>query len=82
MDKEKTILIVDDIEINRAVLNEIFKDEYNTIEACNGLEALKILNSNVEISAMLLDLVMPEMNGFETLREMSRTGKIKVFPYF
>ncbi len=82
MDKEKTILIVDDIEINRAVLNEIFKDEYNTIEACNGLEALKILNSNVEISAMLLDLVMPEMNGFETLREMSRTGKIKSVPVF
>ena len=82
MNKEKTILIVDDIEINRAVLNEIFKDDYNTIEACNGLEALEIINSDVKISAMLLDLIMPEMDGFETLREMNRIGKIQNIPVF
>lgn len=82
MDREKTILIVDDIEINRAILVEIFKDDYNIIEACNGAEALDILNNNSNISAMLLDLIMPVMDGLETLREMNRTGKIKSIPVF
>lgn len=82
MDKEKTILIVDDIEINRAVLDEIFKNDYNIIEACNGAEALDILNKNTDISAMLLDLIMPEMNGLDTLREMNKNGKIKSIPVF
>lgn len=82
MYNERTILIVDDIEINRAVLSEIFKDDYNTIEACNGVEALDIINSGTEISAMLLDLIMPEMDGFETLREMNRLGKIQSIPVF
>lgn len=63
MEKDKTILIVDDIEINRAILEEIFKDDYKTIEACNGAQAIEIINSDLEISAILLDLIMPEING-------------------
>lgn len=77
-----TILIVDDVEINRAILTEIFKDEYNIIEASNGIEALEALNSGVRISAMLLDLLMPEMNGLGVLREMNRSGRIKSIPVF
>lgn len=82
MYKEKTILIVDDIEINRAVLHEIFKDDYNIIEACNGAEAMDIINNNTDISAMLLDLIMPKMDGLETLRQMNKNGKIKRIPVF
>lgn len=79
---DMTLLIVDDIEINRAILTEIFKDEYNIIEAANGVQAVEVLNSGARISAMLLDLLMPEMNGLEVLREMNKRGLIKSIPVF
>ncbi len=82
MDKKSTILIVDDIEINRDILIEIFKDDYNVTEAANGVQALEVMNQNKEISAVLLDLIMPEMNGLEVLKEMNRNGKIKSIPVF
>lgn len=79
---DKTILIVDDIEINRAILAEIFKEDYVTIEASDGREALELINSNPDISAMLLDVLMPEMDGIEVLREMNRSGMIERLPVF
>ena len=48
MDKEKIILIVDDIEINRVILSEIFKKDYHIIEACNGIQALEAVNKKNE----------------------------------
>lgn len=62
MDQDKTILVVDDIDINRIVLAEIFKEEYKIIEACNGVQAIEMINSNLEISAVLLDLLMSEIH--------------------
>lgn len=82
MNKKKTILIVDDIEINRAVLAEIFKDNYNTIEACDGAQAIEIINKNIDISAVLLDLIMPKVDGLGVLKEMNKNGKIKRIPVF
>lgn len=82
MQKKKTILIVDDIEINRAILTEIFKDEYEIIEAVDGRQAIQLLNTESEISAVLLDLLMPEVNGLEVLRDMNETGKIESVPVF
>lgn len=82
MVKGKTILIVDDIEINRAILAEIFKDDYEIVEACNGAQAIEIMNGDMEISAVLLDLIMPEVNGLGVLEEMNRNGKIKSTPVF
>ena len=82
MQMDMTILIVDDIEINRAILTEIFQNEYNIIEASNGVEAVEVLNKGIKISAMLLDLLMPEMNGIEVLKEMNRNGLIKKIPVF
>lgn len=82
MEKEKTILIVDDIEINRAILTEIFKEDYYTIEACDGAEALEIMENNQNISAVLLDLMMPGINGLGVLEEMNKNKKIKSIPVF
>lgn len=82
MDKDKQILIVDDVEINRAVLAEIFKDDYSIIEAHNGEKALEILNGGVEVSAVLLDLLMPGMDGLDVLREMNKTGQVDNIPVF
>ncbi len=80
--KDKTLLIVDDIEINRIVLAEIFKDEYNIMEACNGVQAMDLINVSFGISAVLLDLLMPEMNGLDVLKEMNKSGIIKNIPVF
>lgn len=83
MSKEKNvILIVDDMEINRVVLAETFKDNYEIIEAENGEEALKVINSNDRIAAVLLDLLMPVMGGIDVLREMNKSGKINNVPVF
>lgn len=82
MKKENTILIVDDIEINRAILSEIFDSDYNIIEACDGEQAIEIINSDVKITAVLLDLLMPKVDGLGVLREMNRTDKIKYIPVF
>lgn len=82
MENERTLLIVDDIEINRIILAEIFKDNYNIIEACNGVEAIEVINNNSHISAVLLDLVMPQLDGLGVLKRMNRNGKIKQIPVF
>lgn len=84
MDKEKksTILIVDDMEINRVILAEGFKDNYNIIEAENGKEAIELINSRNDISAVLLDLMMPVMNGIEVLKEMEKSGASDHIPVF
>lgn len=79
---KKTILIVDDIEINRAILSEGFSNEYNILEASNGRQALEIINSGRKISAVLLDLIMPEMDGIAVLREVNRSGKMVHIPVF
>lgn len=77
-----TILIVDDMEINRALLTEGFKDNYNILEAENGKAAVKMLKEHSEINAVLLDLIMPEMGGIDVLREMHKTGDILHIPVF
>lgn len=79
---EKTILIVDDIEVNRALLAENFKDDYEIIEAGDGEEALRVLDSDRNIAAVLLDLIMPKMNGLDVLKTMNKNGKIKHIPVF
>ncbi len=79
---EKTMLIVDDIDIDREILAEVFKSDYNIIEAGNGIEAIDIISGDVQISAVLLDLIMPGMDGLGVLREMNRTNKIKDVPVF
>ena len=65
---DEVILIVDDVELNRAILSERFQKEYSILEAENGAEALELLEQNGgRIKVMLLDLVMPEMDGFQVL---------------
>ncbi|MDE6442538.1 MAG: response regulator, partial [Clostridia bacterium] len=81
MSNKKKILIVDDSEMNRALLEDMLSDEYEIIEAENGMEAMAYLHDNeLGISLMLLDIVMPVMDGFETLAMMNKTGAIKHIP--
>lgn len=71
MSTQETILIADDAEINRTILRSLFKGEYNLLEAENGEQALMLLRQYKEsITAVLLDLVMPEKNGYQVLEAM------------
>ena len=67
MDKRQKILIVDDSKLNRDILKEILGETYNYLEAENGNQAIQMIGENIEIDLMLLDLNMPQMNGFEVL---------------
>lgn len=76
------ILIVDDAEINREILKEMLKDDYEILEADNGQTGLDIISSEESsISAILLDIMMPVMDGFEfmtRLQDMKIMDKIPV----
>lgn len=79
--EKKKILIVDDSEINRSLLSDMLSDEYDILEAEHGMEASAILHDKEqEISLMLLDIMMPVMDGFETLEAMNKNGWIKDIP--
>lgn len=79
----ETILVVDDNEINRALLNAIFSDSYRIEEAENGKEAMDLLlDHGEEISAVLLDVIMPVMDGIEVLEKLNRLGWTRKIPVF
>ena len=76
---DKTILIVDDFEDNRFVIKEtlkFFNKETLALEAANGVQALEVLKNN-KIDFVIMDLDMPEMNGFEALSEIRKNKKLK-----
>ena len=75
------LLVVDDSEMNREILKEILGKEYRILEACDGEEALKMLEQHgTEISLVLLDIIMPKMDGFEVLAYMNRDKWIEDIP--
>ncbi len=80
MDK-RVILIVDDAEMNRKMLNEVLGKTYSIINASNGKEALEILDERSdEVDLVLLDLVMPEMDGLTLLSLIKERNYGKEIP--
>ncbi|MFR5856892.1 MAG: response regulator [Bacilli bacterium] len=80
---DKAILVVDDSNLIRNFILKIFKDDFEVIVANDGKEALDILNDNEKngnIKAMLLDLNMPNVNGFEVLDYFKRNDLFKKYP--
>lgn len=75
MEKNGKILIVDDSKANREILSEILS-EYQVVEAKNGYDALEYMKTDKNIALVLLDLVMPEMDGFEVLHYMNQSHLI------
>lgn len=74
---DRAILIVDDNEINRGILGEIFKDKYAVLEAGNGVEAMQIMDKQTDkLAAVLLDIVMPEMDGYQVLEAMVKKDNL------
>ncbi|MFR3407638.1 MAG: diguanylate cyclase [Christensenellales bacterium] len=75
------ILIVDDCDMNREILREILSSDYNIVEACGGEEALSMIHQfGTGISLVLLDIVMPGMDGFEVLSYMNQDHTIEDIP--
>lgn len=75
------VLIVDDSEMNRAILSEMLKDEYCILEADNGRAALDMVDRyGDELSLVLLDIVMSGISGFEVLADLSRRSGIDNLP--
>ena len=70
MNEKPKILIADDSEINRALLKEILGDGYDYLEAEDGAAAVELMRQRTDISLLLLDLMMPGMDGFDVLRVM------------
>lgn len=78
-----SILVVDDQSINREILHELFKEQYDIIEARDGQEAIDEISKNSEstvISAMLLDIIMPNVDGFAVLDHMKKNGILERVP--
>lgn len=78
---KRVVLVVEDELINRRILGKILEEEYRVLYAENGVEALEILRENTGlISMVLLDLFMPEMDGFEVLNIMEADEALKQIP--
>lgn len=75
------LLVVDDVEINRELLKDIFEGDYEIVEAGDGLEALEIIkDKSDEIAGVLLDIFMPNMNGTDLLEIMKNEGYLQKIP--
>lgn len=75
------ILIVDDSEMNRSILADMLEEEYEILEAVDGEQAVTVLEEHsADIALVLLDIVMPKMDGFGVLAVMERNGWIEDLP--
>jgi putative two-component system response regulator len=81
VEKQAKVLIVDDQEVNRVILNEILKDNYIIAEADSGVKTLEILlNDPVKPDLILLDVMMPEMDGFATFELIKQHSHLSHIP--
>lgn len=78
--RKQQILIVDDEEVNRTILNGLFQDEYEIIEAANGQEATVQIEKSHNLVLILLDIVMPVMDGFGVLDYMREHNLLEQIP--
>ena len=75
------ILVIDDADVNRAILKEIFKEQYEVIEAADGEEGIAQIDTYFEdISLIFLDLIMPKKDGLEVLSHMRHRNLIDMIP--
>lgn len=77
---KKTILIADDAEPNRLLLKKIFSSDYYVEEARNGLEALQKLRELADVAVLILDIMMPKLDGFGVLEAMQKDEHLRSIP--
>ena len=74
------ILIVDDEEVNRTILSLMFDADYDILEASNGMEAIEVIERDKNIAMILLDVIMPVMDGFGVLDYMKEKALLDEIP--
>ena len=74
MKKKDTVLVVEDDYINRTILSKIVATNYDVLEASNGLIALNIIKDNPGIAAIVVDLIMPVMDGYQLIEQIKKLG--------
>ena len=79
MDKQQ-LLIVDDEEVNRAILSMMFKHDYEVLEASDGEKAIRQIEKCEDLALILLDVVMPVMDGFRVLDYMKEKALLEKIP--
>ena len=77
---KKRVLIVEDEKINRLILEKIIGDKYEVLYACNGIDAINVLKENKNVSLILLDLIMPLMDGLSFMKEIKKYNLLKNIP--
>lgn len=81
MNNRRKILVIDDLEMNHAILQDLLQDEYELLSAMDGKEGIELLNRyQKSISLVLLDIVMPVMDGYEVLRRMHLSDELSRIP--
>ncbi len=78
--KKYNLLIVEDLPLNRSIIKSYFEETFNVIEACNGIEAMNYLQSGAKIDVIILDIYMPEMDGYEMLDRVKNNPEYKKIP--
>ena len=78
--RRNRILIADDAELNRDILTAMLEDQYDLVYACDGVEAIDVLCGTEEIDLLLLDMNMPNKNGFDVLQAMDKLNLIEDIP--
>jgi len=77
--KKNTVLVVDDEKINREILNNILSSDYTIYMAKDGPSTIEMANELMP-DVILLDIVMPDMNGYDVLKILKNTEKTKNIP--
>lgn len=77
MNKEKIILIEDDYFLATLYKDALIRAEYDVLLARDGEEALNLIKENVDASLILLDLILPKINGIDVLKEIKNDPKTK-----
>ena len=81
MSNKPIVLVVDDVELNRAFLYDMLESDYTVLEAENGKVAIELMQQHqLQIDVIMLDVVMPVMDGFEVLAYMNKKGWIENIP--
>ena len=81
LNTKKKILVVDDKGMNRYMLGGIFRDNYEIIEAGGGMEAIAIIDKEYdELAVILLDIIMPGIDGFGVLEHMKEQDYLNRVP--
>ena len=78
--KNYRMLIIDDLQLNRSIIRSYFEDSFSIIEAVNGKVAMEYLESGEKVDIIMLDIYMPELNGYQLLEKIKADPALKKIP--